>query len=173
MCASGQAQPAERPVRRRPCAGIRDIARSGRGRNTRLPGVEHRIESVREKDGVLYINDSKGTNPDATIKALEAMTRPVRLILGGFDKHGEFDGLMERLEGVKEIVALGETRDRIAQAARKAGFEAVETVDNLEEAVARLSSRAEAETAFSCLPPVRAGICIPISRSAAPTLKGW
>ena len=64
-----------------------------------FPGVEHRIEFVRELDGVAYINDSKGTNPASTIRAIEAMTRPAVMLLGGFDKHADFHELFETLRG--------------------------------------------------------------------------
>ena len=56
-----------------------------------FPGVEHRIEFVAEKRGVLYYNDSKGTNPDAAIKGIQAMNRPTILIGGGYDKDSEYD----------------------------------------------------------------------------------
>ncbi len=88
-----------------------------------FPGVEHRIEFVCERSGVQYINDSKGTNPDSTIKAVAAMTRPTVLILGGYDKHNEFSELFASFEGrVKAIVALGVTAPKIIQAAKEAGF---------------------------------------------------
>ena len=54
-------------------------------------GVEHRIEYVAEKDGVKYYNDSKGTNPDAAIKGIQAMNRPTVLIGGGFDKESSYE----------------------------------------------------------------------------------
>ena len=57
-------------------------------------GVEHRIEFVRELDGVRFINDSKGTNVDSTIQAVRAMKRPTVLILGGYDKHCDFTPLV-------------------------------------------------------------------------------
>lgn len=73
-------------------------------------GVEHRQEYVREKDGVLYINDSKGTNPDSTLQALLAYDRPMVLILGGYDKKSSFDSLMPLIkEKVHHVVILGET----------------------------------------------------------------
>ena len=53
--------------------------------------VEHRIEFVRERTGVRYYNDSKGTNPDAAIQALRAMPGPVLLIAGGYDKNSNYD----------------------------------------------------------------------------------
>ena len=54
-------------------------------------GVEHRIEYVCEKDGVAYYNDSKGTNPDAAIKGIQAMNRPTLLIGGGYDKQSTYE----------------------------------------------------------------------------------
>ncbi len=86
-------------------------------------GVEHRIEFVREYEGVAYYNDSKGTNPDSTIKAVEAMTRPIVLILGGYDKHSDFHALFSHFENrVKAIVVLGQTAPQILQTALDAGF---------------------------------------------------
>lgn len=99
-------------------------------------GVEHRIEYVRDKDGVTYYNDSKGTNPDSSIKALEAMSRPTLLIAGGYDKHSEFDEFIDAFDGkVKLLVLLGQTADRIDSTARKHGFDKIIRVENLEEAV--------------------------------------
>ncbi len=87
-----------------------------------FPGVEHRIEFVRELDGVRYINDSKGTNPDSTIKAIEAMTRPTVLLLGGYDKHSDFHELFGHFgDRVKAAVVLGETKEKILAAARDTG----------------------------------------------------
>jgi UDP-N-acetylmuramoylalanine--D-glutamate ligase len=70
-------------------------------------GVEHRIEYVDTKYGVDYINDSKGTNTDATIIALKAMSKPTVLILGGYDKGSEFDDLIQYIKKhVVHIVVL-------------------------------------------------------------------
>ncbi len=86
-------------------------------------GVEHRIERVCETDGVLYYNDSKGTNPDSTIKAIAAMTRPTVLILGGYDKNNSFDGLFAAFGNkIKAVVALGVTAPKILEAAKHAGY---------------------------------------------------
>lgn len=89
-----------------------------------FPGVEHRIEFVREFEGVAYINDSKGTNPDSTIKAIQAMTRPTVLILGGYDKHSDFHELFEHFRGskVKAAVVLGATQKIILETARDTGY---------------------------------------------------
>ena len=83
-----------------------------------FPGVEHRIEFVRELDGVAYINDSKGTNPASTIRAIEAMTRPAVMLLGGFDKHADFHELFETLRGrVRALVIIGQTREQLLRTA--------------------------------------------------------
>ena len=88
-------------------------------------GVEHRIEFVCERSGVRYINDSKGTNPDSTVKAIEAMDRPTVLILGGYDKHTGFEEVFDALPGshVKACVVLGQTADEIMETAKRHGFE--------------------------------------------------
>ena len=100
-------------------------------------GVEHRIEFVCTRSGVDYINDSKGTNPDSTIKAVEAMKKPTVLLLGGFDKHNEFDGVFEVCPGhVKAFVVLGATKEKILAAAEKAGMLPLcHTADTFKEAV--------------------------------------
>ena len=99
-------------------------------------GVEHRIEYVREKDGVIYYNDSKGTNPDSSIKALEAMSRPTILIAGGYDKHTGFDEFLDAFDNkVKLLVLLGQTADIIEETALRHGFDKIVKVDSLKEAV--------------------------------------
>lgn len=98
--------------------------------------VEHRIEYVRTLDGVEYYNDSKGTNPDSTIKAIEAMPKKTILIAGGYDKHSEFDEMIKTFgDTVIELVLLGVTKDKIAAAARAQGFDNICFVDSLKEAV--------------------------------------
>ena len=88
-----------------------------------FPGVEHRIEFVCERQGVAYINDSKGTNPDSTMKAIAAMQRPTVLLLGGYDKHNEFGPLFDAFDNkVKAVIALGATAEKILAAAKAAGF---------------------------------------------------
>ena len=102
-------------------------------------GVEHRIEFVRELDGVRYINDSKGTNPASTIRAIEAMTRPTVLILGGFDKHADFSELFDAFgDTVKACVVLGQTKQQILDTAQRKGFGAIcHAADSFEETVAK------------------------------------
>lgn len=99
-------------------------------------GVEHRIEYVRDKNGVTYYNDSKGTNPDSSIKALEAMSRPTILIAGGYDKHSEFDEFIDAFDNkVKLMVLLGQTADKIEETAVRHGFTNIIKTDSLEKAV--------------------------------------
>lgn len=99
-------------------------------------GVEHRIEFVCEKNGVAYYNDSKGTNPDAAIKGIQAMNRPTYLIGGGYDKDSEYDEWIEAFDGkVKKLVLLGATKEKIAATARKHGFEDIILTGTFEEAV--------------------------------------
>ena len=107
-------------------------------------GVAHRIEFVCEKQGVAYYNDSKGTNPDAAIKGIQAMNRPTLLIGGGYDKDSSYEEWIESFDGkVKFFVLLGQTKEKIAQAARNCGFENVILTETLEEAVATCVSLAE------------------------------
>lgn len=107
-------------------------------------GVEHRIEYVCEKNGVAYYNDSKGTNPDAAIKAICAMKRPTYLIGGGYDKDASYEEWIRSFDGkVRKLVLLGATKEKIASAARSCGFEDVVLTDTLEEAVQTCSSLAK------------------------------
>lgn len=105
-------------------------------------GVEHRIEYVTEKNGVKYYNDSKGTNPDAAIKGIQAMVRPTVLIGGGYDKESVYEEWIQSFDGkVKLLILIGETKNKIAEAARHCGFYSIEFADSLEDAV-KLASRA-------------------------------
>ncbi|MBI5188040.1 MAG: UDP-N-acetylmuramoyl-L-alanine--D-glutamate ligase, partial [Nitrospirae bacterium] len=82
-----------------------------------FPGLEHRLEFVREIDGIRYINDSKGTNVGAVIKSLESFTGPIVLIAGGRDKAGDFSLLRHLVrERVKAIVLIGEASEKIKKA---------------------------------------------------------
>ena len=110
---------------------------------TQFKAVEHRIEFVAEKKGVAYYNDSKGTNPDAAIKAVEAMVRPTLLIGGGYDKQSEYDQWIESFgDKVHLLVLLGQTADKIEACARKHGFDQIVRADSLEEAVKICAGRA-------------------------------
>ena len=98
--------------------------------------VAHRIEYVTEKNGVVYYNDSKGTNPDAAIKGIQAMDRPTLLIGGGYDKQSSYDEWIEAFDGkVRFLVLIGQTREKIEETAHKCGFMNTILADNLEEAV--------------------------------------
>lgn len=99
-------------------------------------GVEHRIEFVAEKRGVAYYNDSKGTNPDAAIKGIQAMNRPTVLIGGGYDKNSSYKEWIESFDGkVKQLILLGATKEKIAKEARECGFTDITMADTFEEAV--------------------------------------
>lgn len=107
-------------------------------------GVEHRIEFVREVDGVRYINDSKGTNPDATDKAAAAMKRPTVIILGGYDKKSSFVSLLASFgENIKAVVAIGDTRQKILNDAEKAGYTPVHSAESFEESIKKAKDIAQ------------------------------
>lgn len=98
--------------------------------------VPHRIEYVTEKNGVVYYNDSKGTNPDAAIKGIQAMDRPTLLIGGGYDKQSEYTQWIRSFDGkVRYLVLIGQTREKIRDAAKDCGFTDTILADSLEEAV--------------------------------------
>ncbi|MBO5176868.1 MAG: UDP-N-acetylmuramoyl-L-alanine--D-glutamate ligase [Lachnospiraceae bacterium] len=106
--------------------------------------VEHRIEFVATKRGVDYYNDSKGTNPDAAIKGIQAMSKPTLLIGGGYDKNSEYEEWIAAFEGkVKYLVLIGQTKEKIAETAKKMGMEAVVLMDSFEEAMEFCVSHAE------------------------------
>ena len=103
----------------------------------RFKAVEHRIEYVTGVNGVVYYNDSKGTNPDAAIKGIQAMDRPTLLIGGGYDKNSSYEEWINAFDGkVRYLVLLGQTKEKIAEAAGRCGFEHVIMTESLEEAVA-------------------------------------
>ena len=98
--------------------------------------VEHRIEYVTEKNGVVYYNDSKGTNPDAAIKGIQAMNRPTYLIGGGYDKESSYDEWIKAFDGkVRCLVLIGQTKEKIKAAAERLGFTDLVLLETLQEAV--------------------------------------
>lgn len=112
-----------------PMESIREVLR-------RFQAVEHRIEYVTEKRGVRFYNDSKGTNPDAAIKAIQAMNRPTYLIGGGYDKHSEYDAWIESFDGkVKELVLIGQTAEKIKACAHQHGFRNTIIFETFEDAI--------------------------------------
>jgi UDP-N-acetylmuramoylalanine--D-glutamate ligase len=99
-----------------------------------FPGLEHRLEFVREKAGVYYYNDSKGTNVGAVVKSLASFSQPIILLAGGVDKGGDYrplcDGVQKR---VKRLVLFGAAKELIAKAL--GALTETVFVDDLEAAV--------------------------------------
>ncbi|NMC55774.1 MAG: UDP-N-acetylmuramoyl-L-alanine--D-glutamate ligase [Eubacteriaceae bacterium] len=119
-------------------------------------GVEHRIEYVATKYGVDYINDSKGTNTDATTIALKAMSKPTVLILGGYDKGSEFDDLIQYIkQHVVHIVVLGQTKQKIIEMLDKYNYYSYFSADTFKDAV------------MMCKKLARPGDCVLLSPSCA------
>lgn len=115
--------------------------------------VEHRIEFVATKGGVDYYNDSKGTNPDAAIQGIKAMSKPTILIGGGYDKQSEYDEWIESFDGkVKWLVLIGQTREKIAECARKHGVECIKFADTFDECLQLCTELAESGDAVLLSP---------------------
>lgn len=99
-------------------------------------GVEHRIEYTATVEGRKFYNDSKGTNPDSTICAIEAMTVPTHLIAGGYDKDSDFEPMVDVFgDKIKTLILLGATKQKIADAASEKGFNEIVFVESMEEAI--------------------------------------
>lgn len=101
-------------------------------------GVEHRIEKVRVFEGVSYINDSKGTNVDSTIKAVQSMKAPTVLLLGGYDKHTDFTPLCHEIIAsgrISNVVVMGQTAKQIREQLEEAGYAGITRAYSLEDAV--------------------------------------
>ncbi len=108
-----------------------------------FPGVPHRLEFVLKKNGVTYINDSKGTNPDSTEKALLAYDAPIILLLGGYDKGADFRGLMGLVrERVRLAIFYGAVRPRLIQAAAETPGVHYLLAEDLADAVAQAIGQA-------------------------------
>lgn len=102
----------------------------------RFTAVEHRIEYVTEIGGVKYYNDSKGTNTDAAIKAIDAMPSTTVLIGGGYDKDADFSEWVSHFPGkVRKLVLIGQTKEKIASACDAIGFKDYCFAEDLKEAV--------------------------------------
>lgn len=109
-------------------------------------GVEHRIEFVRELHGVRYINDSKGTNVDSTIKAVQTMERPTAIILGGYDKHCDFTPLVKEMLAsphIRGAVLMGVTADQIEKTLEDNGFTTILRADSMEDAISKCRTLAD------------------------------
>ena len=111
----------------------------------RFRGVPHRIELVSTINGSKYYNDSKGTNPDSSIKAIEAVSEPVILIAGGYDKGSDFSELLASFKQKgKALILMGATGEKIFAESRKLGIDKAFIVRDMDEAV---------ETAFKMSAP--------------------
>lgn len=102
-----------------------------------FPGLEHRLEYVASIDGIKYYNDSKGTNPNSTIKALEAFeNQKVVLIAGGKDKHTPLNELVDCVKKhASDVILLGEAKERFHRSFAEAGFRNLHITGSLEEAL--------------------------------------
>ncbi|TCZ75532.1 UDP-N-acetylmuramoyl-L-alanine--D-glutamate ligase [Paenibacillus albiflavus] len=113
-------------------------------------GVEHRLEFVGDIEGVTFYNNSKSTNPVATIKTIEALDDNIVLIAGGLDRGSDYMELVPILrERVKAVVALGQTRDKIKHVAELAGLTTVKSVDNVDNAREAIEAAVLAAKAFA------------------------
>ena len=116
---------------------IRDTLRS-------FKAVEHRIEYVDTVNGVDYYNDSKGTNPDASIKAVLAMKKPICIIAGGYDKGSDFTEWIKLFSGrVKYAAVIGAVKQQLTDTMDKEGFLSYETADSFEQAFEMCAAHAQ------------------------------
>ncbi len=107
-------------------------------------GVEHRLEFTGEYKKVKFYNDSKGTNPDASIKAIQGIEKPIILIAGGYDKKSSYDDFIKAFDNkVKALILLGQTAEDIQKCALKYGFENIYRVETMDEAVKKSFELAE------------------------------
>lgn len=107
-------------------------------------GVEHRIEYCGTFDGVDYYNDSKGTNPDASIRAVLAMRKPIVLVGGGYDKDSSYDEWVKLFDGrVKKLILIGATAGKIAECCDSYGFKDYEFADTFKKCIEKCKASAE------------------------------
>jgi UDP-N-acetylmuramoylalanine--D-glutamate ligase len=105
-------------------------------------GLPHRMETIRTLNGIQFVNDSKATNVDATIKAIESFTKPLILIMGGRDKEDDFSTLKNALENrVKLILLMGEAKHNILKQLQ--GASSIKLVDSMDKAVFTAFNRAK------------------------------
>jgi UDP-N-acetylmuramoylalanine--D-glutamate ligase len=117
---------------------VSDISRALEGYRP----LAHRMERVKTVDGVTYINDSKATNVDAAVKSLRSIGGNVILIMGGLDKEGDFRPLLAHLGRVKEVILIGDAREKIR--AVLSGSCDLSEAESLEEAVGKAATLAAA-----------------------------
>lgn len=99
-------------------------------------GVEHRLEIITTKNGVRFVNDSKGTNPDASIKAIDAIGGGIFLIAGGHDKGSDFHDFIDSFNGrVKHLLLIGETAELFKETAIELGFTKIDVCASMADAV--------------------------------------
>ncbi len=104
-------------------------------------GVAHRNELFFKRKGIHFYNDSKATNPEATIPALKTIDLPTVLIAGGMDKGSNYQVMLPYMTLVEHVVLLGETKFDIAEALRSAGYLSYTIVENMDQAVATAIKR--------------------------------
>ncbi|MGI6097525.1 MAG: UDP-N-acetylmuramoyl-L-alanine--D-glutamate ligase [Dethiobacteria bacterium] len=119
----------------------------------RFKGVEHRLEFVAEINGIKFVNDSKGTNPEATTKALQSFPGKKILIAGGKDKGGSFKQLARVIKDeVSYLILLGETAGKISDSVKEAGFNNYVIVKDMADAVKEAYNRAHPQEAVLLSP---------------------
>lgn len=110
----------------------------------KFKAVEHRLEFVKEIDGIGYYNDSKATNVDSAIKAITGLSQPIILIAGGFDKGSDFGDMIKEFAGrVKLFIAIGETADALINTCKAHNFHDYEKANTLKDAVNLAATRAQ------------------------------
>ncbi len=108
-------------------------------------GMPHRFQVVATVDGVRYINDSKATNPEATLTALSAPTEPIVLIAGGLERGLDLSQLTKAIsQRVKAVVLLGETKERLRTELERLGYFSATVVETMAEAVTAAHQQAAA-----------------------------
>ncbi|MFW6381545.1 MAG: UDP-N-acetylmuramoyl-L-alanine--D-glutamate ligase [Bacillota bacterium] len=108
--------------------------------------IAHRLEEVKlGPDDILFIDDSKATNPHAAIKGITAFDRPIVLLAGGQDRNADFRELASVIKDrVKSLILLGETREMLARAVADRGFSRFKVVSDMEEAIKQAIQELEA-----------------------------
>ncbi len=100
-----------------------------------FPGLKHRLETVLIKNNIKYIDDSKATNPDSTIGALDSITDETILLLGGSDKGYDYDRIFEHIQHTKMILTFGEMGEKIKKCALKNNFTEILSFKKMYDAV--------------------------------------